>query len=117
MAKNVYFAQIIVLLCLFSLRIHSFTTLQQVQNYANEHKEFPAFENKDIFNPEYTKWYSHTRPSFIRNLFSFIKKPDWSISEFKNLFSTMLQERLKKGYETDHVVVAKPKPGTALILF
>jgi len=63
-----------------------FKTLQQAQQYAAEHAEYPDADNTDWLNPDYTSYYKKMVPSFFSKFLQKMnlqKGPLWTPKDFE----------------------------------
>lgn len=108
----------LIVLLLASLQLEAFNTLSQAQEYARLNPEYPSFKGTNIFQPDYSQFYTEKTPSiFTRflervNLKAFL----WSPLTFKNILQEVVKAREERGYYGDYIFTYTPQPQTEFIL-
>jgi len=101
-----------------------FSTLHDLQKYADAYPEIVISDNNDWANPRYTKFYDANRPTIVTKLQRFLgslNNPVFDAQEFKNLISRLYKQRLdirNTNNETDtHSCVLNLKSGETCFLW
>lgn len=105
---------IIFLLLIFTLNLHAFTNLTDMQNYAQEYPEFPKADNNDWNDPVYETFYKQLAPNRIQqflNAWGFGQKSSWNIYSFAELLKEQIATRERQnltGRQVAKLIIDQP---------
>ena len=96
-----------------------FGSLKNIESYAECLDEYPAPDNNDWENPDFTSYYHSVlaRPMYklLKNNGTFEKV--WTFNYFKSLLKEVTREREFSGYYDRFVMKMTPIPGSHIIIF
>jgi len=119
--KTLFSALLLFLVSNHTLILPSFfDSLDVLQDYAKKYPEFPEADNINWLDPDYTTFYQQFIPSswekytyrllkalsleaLLRSL-DFGIQPFWDTNKFKNLITSLTQERIQKSFTDNHIV-------------
>ncbi len=96
-----------------------FGSLKNIELYAEHLDEYPAPDNNDWENPDFTTYY-HSMLS--RPMYKLLKtngtfKKVWTFNYFKSLLKKVTREREFSGYYDRFVMKMTPPPGARIVIF
>lgn len=114
---------IYIFFCTYFFLSNSFTTLQEIQEYARLYPEFPSSNTTNITKPNYTTFHKQLMVSplkrWLAKTFEIVgikKKPLWTIEHLISLLTTVSTQRKAQGYTGQFVMAFKPSVGTRFIV-
>lgn len=97
----------IIIIFLFYTKIaHSFTSLNEIKNYAETMPEYPQATVLDWTDPQYSSFYYENRPSFIKKIATAIGliKPLWTVSDLEDAINLRLLRLSLPEQKQEHAV-------------
>lgn len=98
----------------------SFTTLHDVQKYAELLEEYPDIDNEDWLNPDYTSFHQDLIPSRFERILMKVglrKQPLWSVQNFEKVLRRVVPAREKNAYLGRFIQKIIPTEGARFFIF
>jgi ABC-type branched-subunit amino acid transport system substrate-binding protein len=80
------------------IHAQGFQTIAEIQTYAQTHPEFPAADDANWLDPDYSSFHRSLQPTFIRSILEsiYILSPlSWTSANFEHLLEQVVQQRTR----------------------
>jgi len=97
-----------------------FNTINQLQEYAASHEEYPDIDNANWLRPQYTSFHTKNRPSWATKILQFLrlkKQPLWTAKQFKTIIKNVTRYRENNAHRGRFVKRIHPKPKAKFIVW